>query len=180
VAAGAPVAGADAFMCLVVELTDDELTVKPIHRLVSGLPEGFDLLGALDPCFEATGAGPAAAVDATVADDMDRRGALVLITGDRAWFLEPRPGAFDGVRDLDTSRLDHALAALPPHSLVFQHGVGNVVRRVASGEQQAGFLLRPATVAQIVDIAHGGERMPPKTTFFHPKPATGVVIRPLD
>jgi uncharacterized protein (DUF1015 family) len=42
-----------------------------------------------------------------------------------------------------------------------------------------GFLLRPATVAQIVEIARGGERMPPKTTFFSPKPRTGVVFRDL-
>ena len=41
-------------------------------------------------------------------------------------------------------------------------------------------LLRPATVAQIVAIADGGERMPPKTTFFFPKPRTGVVFRTLD
>ena len=41
-------------------------------------------------------------------------------------------------------------------------------------------LLRPATVQQIADIAHGGERMPPKTTFFYPKPSTGLVFRSLD
>ena len=63
---------------------------------------------------------------------------------------------------------------------MFQHGVDHVVERVATGEAQAGVLLRPATVAQIVAIAHGGERMPPKTTFFHPKPRTGVVLRLLD
>jgi uncharacterized protein (DUF1015 family) len=40
-------------------------------------------------------------------------------------------------------------------------------------------LLRPATVPQIDATAHGGERMPPKTTFFHPKPKTGLVFRSL-
>jgi len=87
---------------------------------------------------------------------------------------------FDGVRDLDTSRLDAALATLPPHELVFQHGVDHVIERVHRGDAQAGLLLRPASVAQIVAIANGGERMPPKTTFFHPKPRTGVVLRLLD
>ena len=33
--------------------------------------------------------------------------------------------------------------------------------------------------AQIEATAHGGERMPPKTTFFHPKPKTGLVFRSL-
>jgi uncharacterized protein (DUF1015 family) len=51
---------------------------------------------------------------------------------------------------------------------------------VSSGQAQAGVLLRPATVAQIVDIAHGGERMPPKTTFFYPKLRIGLVLRLLD
>jgi uncharacterized protein (DUF1015 family) len=50
---------------------------------------------------------------------------------------------------------------------------------VRDGTAQAGVLLRPATVAQIEATAHGGERMPPKTTFFHPKPKTGLVFRAL-
>jgi uncharacterized protein (DUF1015 family) len=72
-----------------------------------------------------------------------------------------------------------ALAALPSHQLSFQHGADNVRRSIAGGEAQAGVLLRPATVAQIEATAHGGERMPPKTTFFHPKPKTGLVFRDL-
>jgi hypothetical protein len=111
---------------------------------------------------------------------MVERDALTLVLPDAAWFLVPRATAMAGVRDLDTSRLDVALAALPPHDLVFQHGVDQVVDRVRRGEAQAGVLLRPATVGQIIEIAHGGERMPPKTTFFHPKPRTGVVFRLLD
>ena len=62
---------------------------------------------------------------------------------------------------------------------MFQHGVDHVTAAVARGEAQAGVLLRPVTVAQIVDVANGGERMPPKTTFFHPKPPTGIVFRSL-
>ena len=64
-------------------------------------------------------------------------------------------------------------------SVVYQHGVDHVRDAVAAGEAQAGVLLRPVTVAQILEIAHGGERMPPKSTFFHPKPRTGIVFRDL-
>jgi len=53
-------------------------------------------------------------------------------------------------------------------------------RAVATGQAQSGVLLRPASVAQIEATAHGGERMPPKTTFFHPKPKTGLAFRDLD
>jgi len=172
-----PGSGPEAVLTYLVELVDDELTVLPIHRLVSGLPEGFDLRAALSEWFEV---GPPISVDAGVTERMAADGVLVLVTPDGCWPLEPRPAMFDGVRDLDTSRLDAALATLPPHELVFQHGVDHVIERVHRGDAQAGVLLRPASVAQIVAIANGGERMPPKTTFFHPKPRTGVVLRLLD
>jgi uncharacterized protein (DUF1015 family) len=41
-------------------------------------------------------------------------------------------------------------------------------------------LLRPVTVAQIRAAAFAGVRMPEKTTFFSPKPRTGMVFRRLD
>jgi len=169
--------GAEAVLAYVVELVDDELDVAPIHRLVSGLPPDLDLVGALEPFFE-VGASEVAGSD--VAARLAEAGALGLVTTDGVRPLVPRPEVFAEVRDLDTSRLDLALAALPAHELVFQHGVDQVRAEVAAGRAQAGFLLRPATVAQIVEIAHGGERMPPKTTFFAPKPCTGVVLRLLD
>ena len=164
----------DSVMTYVVELVEEQLTVQPIHRLLSGLPDGFDVVGALAPFFTATKVGEA---DATILERMTTAGALALVTSAGAWLLEPRADALASARDLDSSRLDVALAAFPPHELVYQHGVDNVVARVDKGDADAGVLLRPATVAQIVDIAHGGERMPPKTTFFHPKPRTGVVLR---
>jgi uncharacterized protein (DUF1015 family) len=164
----------DLVLTYVVELAEDELTVLPIHRVLSGLPAGFDVRAALEAYFVPT---PIDGVDAGIVARMQRVGALGLVTASGAWLLEPRNDALAGARDLDSSRLDIALAALPPHELAYQHGVDNVVTRVAKGEVDAGVLLRPATVAQIVDIARGGERMPPKTTFFHPKPRTGVVLR---
>jgi uncharacterized protein (DUF1015 family) len=169
--------GAESMLLYLVELADDELSVLPIHRLIDGLPHDLDVIEALRPFFDV---GPAGPIGADIADRMAAAGALTLVLPDAAWFLQPRPEAMGGVRPLDSSRLDVALAALPTHELSFQHGVDHVVDRVTAGEAQAGVLLRPATVAQIIDIAHGSERMPPKTTFFQPKPRTGVVFRLLD
>jgi uncharacterized protein (DUF1015 family) len=166
----------DLVMTYVVELADEQLTVLPIHRLIDDLPDGFDLRAALEPFFVVTPAGP---VDDGITTTMRQQGVLVLVEPGRTSLLTPRPEAMEGLRKLDTVRLDAALAALPEHTLTFQHGVANVVRAVDRGDAQAGVLLRPATVRQIIDIAHGGERMPPKTTFFHPKPRTGVVFRAL-
>jgi uncharacterized protein (DUF1015 family) len=168
---------AGATLAYVVELVEDELTVHGIHRLLAGLPEGIDLVAELAPWFEDAGPPPA---DQPITTAMVDAGCLTLILPDREVLLRPRPDALADARDLDSSRLDVGLAALPAHELSFQHGVDNVRRAVGSGTAQAGVLLRPATVAQIEATAHGGERMPPKTTFFHPKPKTGLVFRSLD
>ena len=163
-------------MTFIVELVEDELTVHAIHRLLTGLPVDLDIEAALAPWFESAGP-PPEGVPVTTA--MVDQGCLTLVLPDREVLLRPRPDALAEARDLDSSRLDVAVAALPDHQLLFQHGVANVREAVAAGAAQAGVLLRPATVAQIEATAHGGERMPPKTTFFHPKPRTGIVFRSL-
>lgn len=163
---------AEAAMVFVVELVADELTVLPIHRLLE-VPAGTDLAAALDPWFEV-----GAEVEASPAllDQMVAGGHLVLVEADRLRALTPRPGRFDGLVDLDTVRLDAALADLDVE-LTYQHGIDHVVDAVRAGRADAGVLVRPATVDQIRATADGGERMPPKTTFFHPKPRTGLVFR---
>ena len=169
----------DLTLAFVVELTEDELGVRPINRLLHGEPVGADLLDALTGShFDVD----ETSADLELPDRMDQAGALglVLPTGE-AWLLRPRAGAFPpDLPDLDSSRLDAAVTALPGIELEYQHGTGNVLRRVAAGEATAAVLLRPATVTQIAATAHGGARMPPKTTFFWPKPRTGFVFRSLD
>lgn len=166
---------ADALMTYLVELTPDELAVQPIHRLVSGLPDDLELTGALAAHFRIT-TGPDDVQAMTKA--MAEAGALGLVAPGRNLLLVPTAELLAAAEaELDSSRLDVALESLPPHEVVYQHGVRNVAAAVADGRAQFGFLLRPATVAQIADTAHSGRRMPPKTTFFQPKPRTGLVFR---
>ena len=170
--------GARRILALAVELSSEQLSVRAIHRLVSALPDGFDLLGALSPHFDAF---PTEPIDESILARMDDAGALALVTRDGTWLLRPRAETVEtATHDLDSSRLDVALATLPDHDLRFQHGWDLVAAAVEKGDAQAAVLLRPATVSQIADISRGGERMPPKTTFFYPKPATGLVFRSLD
>jgi uncharacterized protein (DUF1015 family) len=51
---------------------------------------------------------------------------------------------------------------------------------VTAGEADAAVLIRPVTVGQIGEWAHAHKRMPPKSTYFHPKPRTGMVYRPVE
>jgi uncharacterized protein (DUF1015 family) len=165
----------DLVMALIVELTPDELFVQAIHRLISGLPADFDLITAFREFFEVV---PAPDDAAELGRSLVEREALGLLTASGNFYLRPRPVVYErALADLDSSRLDVALAALPPHDLVYQHGTMIAAGAVASGAAQAAILLRPATVAQIAETAHSGKRMPPKTTFFYPKPRTGMVYR---
>ena len=177
-AAGSGPGPHDLLMAYIVELSDEQLTVRPIHRLVSGLAPGLDLVDALSPYFDAFDAGPVSGA-ATLPARMTDAGSLAMVTRDQTWLLRPRPHAFTERTDLDSSRLAAALDALPDHDVAYQHGVDAVVAAVEKGDAQAGFLLRPATVAQIAAAARARLRMPAKTTFFFPKPRTGLVFRRL-
>ena len=58
-------------------------------------------------------------------------------------------------------------------------GLGELQKRVDSGEMVAAFALYPVTMQQIIDIADTGNIMPPKTTWFEPKLRSGLVIHKL-
>lgn len=55
-------------------------------------------------------------------------------------------------------------------------GLGELKRRVDSGEMRVAFALYPVSMQQLIDIADTGNIMPPKTTWFEPKLRSGVVI----
>ena len=52
-------------------------------------------------------------------------------------------------------------------------------RRWPTGRCRLAVLMRGTPVRQIVDVAEAGESMPAKSTFFHPKLPSGLVIHPL-
>jgi uncharacterized protein (DUF1015 family) len=153
----------DAVLAYIVELDDAQLTVGPIHRLITGLPDGFDVIAALSETF--------------TVEPVDGPTAFGVVTKTGAWRLSPQ--ADDG-HTLDSSRIAAALEHFPHHELAYQHGKSTVVRAVEEGRADAAVLLRPATVDQIAETGRSGVRMPPKTTFFWPKPRTGVVFRPVN
>ena len=59
-------------------------------------------------------------------------------------------------------------------------GLGELKRRVDSGESRVALALYPVTMQQIIDIADSGNIMPPKTTWFEPKLRSGLVVHELD
>ena len=59
-------------------------------------------------------------------------------------------------------------------------GLGELKRRVDSGEMRMALALYPVTMKQIMDIADSGKIMPPKATWFEPKLRSGLIIHKLD
>lgn len=59
-------------------------------------------------------------------------------------------------------------------------GLGELKRRVDSGEMKMALALHPVTMQQIMDIADSGKIMPPKATWFEPKLRSGLIIHKLD
>jgi uncharacterized protein (DUF1015 family) len=173
-AAGGAPGDYDLMMMYVVELAEEQLTVRAIHRVVRSVPLGVDLLGQLEAFFEPY---ETAAGNETVMWSMADAGSMALVEPGQTTLLRPRAGAFEGVADLDTARLDAALASIPGVELDFQHDPATVAEMVQKGDAAAGVLVRPASVATIADFARSRRLMPEKTTFFHPKPRTGMVFR---
>lgn len=59
-------------------------------------------------------------------------------------------------------------------------GLGELQRRVDSGEMAMALALYPVSMKQLMDIADTGNIMPPKTTWFEPKLRSGLVIHELN
>ena len=169
--------GADAVLALVGELSEQELSVRAIHRLVRGVdPVGF--ARDLERSFVVSD-GPDDPV--ALREEMRSRGALGLLSTAGSWLLEPRPELLDpAADDLDSSRLAAVLGHLGVNDVSYQHGVHEVVTAVKNGIADAAVLLRPASIEQIAATARNRRRMPPKSTFFWPKPRTGMVFRELE
>jgi len=58
-------------------------------------------------------------------------------------------------------------------------GLGELKKRVDSGEMKVAFALYPVSMKQLIDIADNDQIMPPKTTWFEPKLRSGLVVHEL-
>ncbi len=77
-----------------------------------------------------------------------------------------------GIKDLRTDKRIDFIGGI--------RGLGELSRRVDSGEMKVAFALYPVSMAQLIDIADSGMIMPPKTTWFEPKLRSGLAIHTLD
>ena len=190
----------DYVMMTLVAFDDPGLVILPTHRLVRHLPP--EAIAAFDsraqPIFEIEQhRDPTAVVDAIAPG---RKGALgVLLKGGLARILRLKqpatmaaatPDAPAAVRDLDVSIL-HGLVldrifgieadeVRKGGNLEYTIDAPRAMAEVVAGAADGAFLMAPPTVDDVARVCGAGETMPEKSTYFHPKLLTGLMMNPLD
>jgi uncharacterized protein (DUF1015 family) len=190
----------DYLLALLLESERQELTVLPTHRVVRGLGDaGVEgLLAGARGLFDVVPASSAAAVlEALPGHAPAEGGRFGLVTRQGAAWLSARRELFDeslppggeALRRLDVTLLETALdrlAGIDPAAIAAGGRLAYTKSAVEAVDQVSGcvdgadaaFLLDPTPVAAIVAVARDGDLMPQKSTFFYPKPLTGLVFNP--
>jgi uncharacterized protein (DUF1015 family) len=190
----------DHILALLLETTADPPTVLPTHRVVRGLePDGLERLrGTLGDLF-AVEPVPTESIAARVAPGtapaeggrlglVMREGSVILLARREA-FGSLLPSGGDALRGLDVTLLGAALDRLcgidpadvaAGERLAYTKSIDEAVAWVAERTEgaDAAFLLDPTPVSAIMAVARDGDVMPQKSTYFYPKPLTGLVINP--
>jgi len=167
------------------------LVVLPYHRLLDRGPSLEEARRALAAQFDVTdvSGAPAAAKKAAQSKAayafglVEPSGAgLVAEARDRAAQLMPKDAA-PSLRALDTFFLHQAvlprLLTVPEDAVRYAHSMREVEEELKAGKCKLAVIMRPTPVRQIVDVADARENMPAKSTFFHPKLPSGLVMHPL-
>jgi uncharacterized protein (DUF1015 family) len=194
-------------LMLLVDVRDPGLTILPTHRILHDL-DRFDaaqLLQRLSERHRVVPRGSRAELLAAMQADVSSPTGAHRIGVSLSKFPSPFGGGQGG--GFYTIDIDQAAAADPvsrldvsvlhreilnrllglnqaeveeERYLSYSRDVDAVFTRVETGTAQAAFLLRPPTVQDVVAVARAGQVMPQKSTYFFPKPASGIVFNPLD
>jgi uncharacterized protein (DUF1015 family) len=178
---------------------DKGLVVFPIHRLVHSV-EGFDaevFRGRLEEHFTVTELQDRAALKAYLEAAVSSyaygvvTGGYVLgitLSDDPADLLDS--GISSALQQLGLVVLHEVVlnrvlgigqeALAQQTNIVYVKDDGEVFNAVTDGKAQLGFVVKPATVGQVLAVSESGGVMPQKSTFFYPKIMTGLVFKPLD
>jgi uncharacterized protein (DUF1015 family) len=167
------------------------LLVQPYHRILAEGPSLDEAEHRLAGRFRTTRV-PAVSQAAAAAAASRASYAFALAEPGRGGLVvEAEPGAETlldaaapaSLRALDTYFLHHAvlrpLLGVPDAAVSYVHSLQEAEDAVAGARCRLAVLMRATPVSQIVDVAEASESMPAKSTFFHPKLPSGLVIHPL-
>jgi uncharacterized protein (DUF1015 family) len=186
-----------------VSVKNPGLVVLPTHRLVKA-PDEFDADAFREAIAERFDVEEVEVPGATHLQDVfspyQEEGNCIgcYLRGHKLLILRPHVDVLDDVADeyseamrkLSVAQLHRGIiepcfdvpteAGSTHDRLSFTQDVENMFWSVESGRYDAAFLLPSTQPAQVLEIASGGERMPPKSTYFYPKIPSGLVFYPYE
>jgi len=193
---------ANFVMFALVTRDDPGLLVLPTHRIVRGLREGFSVhklaraageftwrrrsvdevdLSDTDTFLRRYGPGAIALMDASPAE------IWIATLARREAMLDVAPDEPEAWRNLDVAILhkliiDKALNPWRTDELFIDYTpeAQAVLAACNSGRAQLGICLQATALEDVETIARAGGVMPHKSTYFYPKLATGMVLKPLE
>jgi uncharacterized protein (DUF1015 family) len=155
--------GAVRIMALAVSKDDAGLHVFPTHRVFAGRPD-LEELNEGEPCRDLDEA------LLRLEEEPYERPAVIAYRRESVELVRGRED------ELDVDLVDrHGL-----EGIAYTPRRDDAVAAVERGTADVAFLLRGQRVGDIFDLARRGERMPPKSTYFFPKPLSGLLFHPLD
>jgi uncharacterized protein (DUF1015 family) len=177
----------DYVMMFLAEIEDEGLTILPTHRLIQNIPisDNKEIRKTIGNSFELK----TILTREMMLTELEEKehhcfgmymdGIYYLLTL-KENALEPLAALPPALRNLDSAILHFLifenLLGMKNGDYDYERDVGEVVRKVDSGDFRIGFFMNPPKVKEVKEVALSGERMPPKTTFFYPKLLTGMVI----
>jgi uncharacterized protein (DUF1015 family) len=158
----------DRLLTFIVDTGSEQLTVAPFHRVqLSGAP----------PTVGVTVASLADALAACSDDDT----VVGVVVPAKHGGIEVRVVKLGGeppaVRALHAELID---SALPPSAFRYTPDADEAAAAVRAGNATVAYLLPPTTPDRVRELVQRGERLPQKSTYFWPKPRTGMVLMPLE
>jgi uncharacterized protein (DUF1015 family) len=188
--------GAKYKLCAIVDMASPGLVVRPIHRLLSGLPDWNPgrLLGAAKEYFDLVEFPSAEAALEALQKHSRIRPAFVLVAPPARPTLltlreNPPPlpwpeGRSEAWKGLDVSGLEVAFfgtllgvdtdAIARGEHVSFTSDAGSAIAAVEKKEAQAAVLMRATTVSDVEAVVGAGDRLPQKSTHFFPKMYSGI------
>ncbi len=197
--------GDEAFNFVMMTLTsagDPNLIMLPTHRLVRGVNPGRlaqlkrERSAHFDEEFLPPSSTPTQTLEAwmqTLNEQLVTAFGLYGLDGDYLCLLRARPGIIPTIQPDILQHLDVNVL----HQVILRQMLGidspereeecleytrdglEAISRVDAGEYQLAILLNPTPISSVMAVADQGVRMPQKSTYFHPKTPTGLVINPL-
>ena len=185
---GYPEAG--CLLMTMVDMDSEGLLVLPTHRIFKKECDVEAAIKAMDEDFEISVAKDKAEMEAYLEANKDKHvfgiySGGVYRTATLKWAVD-----FNSpVKDLDVSVLHDVILEkqfgvtkedlASQTCLEYTRDTDEAVAAVDSGKAAAAFILNPTKVSQIRDVADAGEKMPQKSTYFHPKLISGLIMRRL-